>query len=426
MKKVLFIAYLYPPIANSGTQRSVKFANYLNDYGWKPIVLTVENPPGCVLEPALLNEVRPGMRVERVPFWSRQVAANIASALKCFLPAHRVEEGLEWRLRGAFTIPDSYAMWGPAAVKRALKIFNDEGFDCIYATGAPWTSFLVARAIARLTGRPYVLDYRDPWSAWDFGWDDSSFVKKRISRYLDLQVLNGAAAVISVTGTMVKAIGALKSSKASVFCITNGFEPEEFFGAPTVSNKPDRIRIVYTGVWKSGYSPILLYDALLLLKRNHPEAYSSLDVVCAGYPPGQAEKQQLGDTVQELGRIPHSEAIALMKSADVLFLPVAQGHFAAGMLPGKLFEYLGSERRIIAEVPEVSEVSQVLDSVGGAIRVEPGDAEGLAEVLVDIAHAGGPTWSPPYPDRKAHFERRNLTAQLAEILSLVGNRQGPL
>jgi len=82
LKKVLFIAALYPPIANSGTQRSVKFANYLPDFAWEPIVLTVANAAEPNLDKSLFQEVRPGTRIERVPFGHDVLAGEIAKIFK--------------------------------------------------------------------------------------------------------------------------------------------------------------------------------------------------------------------------------------------------------------------------------------------------------------------------------------------------------
>ena len=421
MKKVLFIACLYPPIANSGTQRSVKFANYLPDFGWEPIVLTVENDAETSLEPALLEEVRPGTRVERVPFWSDVLAARIGRALRAVLPERRVTEGLGWRIRSLWNIPDEWAFWRPSAVQRAVEIFQREGFDCIYATGFPWTSFLVAREVAQKTGKPYVLDFRDLWTSWEADWDTTPRIVRKLMRRQELMVIKGAAAVVTVSDTLAGVLADMlqPGSHCPVACITNGYDPEEFLVEPPGTRDLGKVRIVYTGVWKQGYSPRVLYEAIQLIQRDSPEAMQRLEVVCAGFPPGTFGGGCLDEAVSELGRVAHRDAIALMKSADVLFLPVSDGDYALGSLPGKLFEYLGAKKPIIAAVPALSEVARALDRIGGAIRVDPWDVSGLAKVLVDMAGAGGPMWGPQDPSLTVCFERRNLTFQLAEVLSSV-------
>lgn len=421
MKKVLFIACLYPPIANSGTQRSVKFANYLPDYGWVPIVLTVETTTEQALEPALLKEIRPATRIERVPFWSNVLATRIGRALSAILPERRVIEGIEWRLRSLWSVPDQWAFWRTTAVKRALEIYNDEGFDCIYATGFPWTSFLVAKEVSVKSGKPYVLDFRDLWCSWKADWNASLWFADWYAKRLELSVINKASAIVTTTDAMARVLVDMlpTSAQARVTCITNGYDPEDFFVEPEGTKTIGKIRIVYTGVWKVGYSPKVLYEAIMVLQRNFPAELSRLEVVCAGFTPGEFGEKSLDNTVQELGRVSHCDAIALMKSADALFLPVSEGDYALGSLPGKLFEYLASGKPIIAAVPEDSEVAKILNLVGGAARVDPGDVSALTSLLVDIAQTGGPAWGTPEPSQTVRFERRNLTSQLAEVLTSV-------
>jgi len=425
VKKVLFIAYLYPPIANSGTQRSVKFANYLPDYGWEPIVLTVENPPETTIEPALLEEVRSGTRVERVSFWSDELAKRIANIFCTVKRRSWMFEGLRWRIRCIWTIPDHWALWKPTVVRRAFEIYQSEGFDCIYASGCPWTSFLIARDIAKLTGKPYVLDYRDLWSGWSSMWDESSRLTRWLSGWQELMVLKRASAIITVSESLVKVLADMlpPSDRSRVTCIANGYDKSDFMIVPMVMDTTEKLRLVYTGVWKAGYTLDVLYEALRIMKINFPNAPNKLEVICAGFPPGPVKKYDIEDIVQEIGRVSHGEAISLMKSADVLFLNVPEGEYACWSLPGKLFEYLGSGKPIIAVVPAESEVAQVLNRIGGAMRLDPGDVNGLAKVLVDIAQAGGPTWGSPDPSLTACFERRNLTSQLAEVLSSVSKTQ---
>jgi len=419
MKKVLFIAYLYPPIVDSGTQRSIKFANYLPDYGWKPIVLTVENPPERTFDLSSMHEIVDGTRVERVALWSDVIARKIANFFRVKTLKQRVVEGISWRIRAIWNIPEySSATWRPTAVKRALEIFRDEGYDCIYASGCPWTSFLIARDVSKKTGIPYVLDYRDLWTSWESPWETRTRLYRLLAPRQEKSVLKAASAIITVSNTLARVLTDMlpSTSYASVTCITNGYDPNDYMVEPASKYVPEKVRIVFTGVWKNGYSPSPLYEALKIIRQKSPEAWNQLEVVCAGFTPGPASQYGLEGTVWELGRVPHQEAIALMKSADVLFLPVAEGDYALGSLPGKFFEYLGSVKPIIAAVPDESEVALALSRVGGASRLDPDDVKGLAKVLVEIAHTRGPTWGTPDPLLTARFQRRNLAAQLSDVL----------
>jgi len=420
MKKVLFIAYLYPPIANSGTRRSLEFVNYLPDSGWEPIVLTVANPSKNSCEPSLLDEVRPGTRVERVPLWSDIAAEKIANVFGKFADRNRLADGLRWRIERFFQIPDDCAAWRSTATHHAIALYEREGFDAIYATGWPWTSFLIAMEVSIKTGCPFVVDYRDLWKPSDAEWDKHTWLQKWMQPPLEKRVLRRASAVITTTPSFARMLENAGANDKTV-CITNGFNPDDFSGA-TVLAEPEQegqVRITYTGVWRPGYGPDNLYAAIRHLKNKCSPCLAKLKATVAGFPPGRAMEYEIEDIVEELGQIPHSQAVDLMKNANALYLPVSTGIYEKASLPGKLFEYLGSGRPIIASSQPDSEVTAVLSSVGGNCVVAPGEIEMLAEVIEKLCSADG-SGSTPFskriPGAVTRYERSSLTKDLADLL----------
>lgn len=380
MRRVLFIAYLFPPVPNSGTRRSLTFANHLPDLGWEPLVLTWQPDPRTRLDPELLAEVRPGTRVERVPLQSLDRARRWLG----WLPQRwrdRFVEALAWRLRERATVPDIAAGWLPLAVERALQLHDEVGFDAIYASGWPWTAFLIAREVSRRTGKPYVIDYRDQWTpSGDMAWEHASPLQLRENPALEKLAARDAAAIVTVTRTLVHSIGR-DCGRDDLHLITNGFEPADFAGEVAAIDD-GLLRICYTGVWRTGYGLDDLYAAIARLKSEGRPELARLRVQAAGFAPGAAAQAGVGEWVSELGPVTHARAVELMKQSDLLYLPVPTGFYAKASLPGKLFEYLGCGRPILAVVPEGSEVSHVLNEVGGGVRVEPGDVAGLAETLL--------------------------------------------
>lgn len=407
MRRVLFIAYLFPPIANSGTRRSLAFANHLPDLGWEPLVLTLAPEPRTPLDLELLAEVRPGTRVERVALQSRLRARRWVGWL-----GERAIEALAWRLRARADVPDEAAGWLKPAVERAMALHGSVGFDAIYASGWPWTGFLIAREVARRTGKPYVLDYRDQWTpSGDMSWEKVSAEQARQNPALERSAARDAAAVVTVTHALVDSVGR-DCGRNDLHLITNGFEPADFAGdaAPIGDGL---LRITYTGVWRPGYGLQDLYAAIALLKtQGHPEL-ARLRVQAAGFAPGPAAEAGVSEWVAELGPVPHGRALTLMKQADLLYLPVPTGYYATASLPGKLFEYLGCGRPILAVVPERSEVALVLKDTGGGMRSEPGDAAGLAEILLGWLR-GEASVAPPRGI--ARYSRAATARRLAQVL----------
>src|SRR5262249_23134834 len=131
------------------------------------------------------------------------------------------------------------------------------------------------------------------------------------------------------------------------------------------------------------------------------------------------------DWVTELGPVPHGQAVTLMKQADLLYLMVPTGYYATASLPGKLFEYLGCGRPILAVVPEASEVSRVLGETGGGMRAEPGDVPGLARTLLAWLRGEAQMAPPRGIDR---YSRAAITRRLASVLEAAadGRRLEPL
>ena len=423
MRRVLFIAYLFPPIPNSGTRRSLTFANHLPDLGWEPLVLSWEADPHVRLEPELSTEVRPGTRVERVPLLSRDRATRWMG----WLPQRWRERGVEalaWRLRERATVPDLAAGWLPLAVERAVQLHDEVGFDAIYASGWPWTAFLIAREVSRRTGKPYVIDYRDQWTpSGDMAWEHASPQQLRENPALERLAARDAAAIVTVTRTLVHSIGS-DCGRDDLHLITNGFEPADF--ADEVSPIDDGLlRICYTGVWRTGYGLDDLYAAIALLKAQGRHELARLRVQAAGFEPGAAVQAGVGEWVSELGPVTHARAVELMKQSDLLYLPVPTGFYAKASLPGKLFEYLGCGRPILAVVPEGSEVSHVLNEVGGGVRVEPGDVAGLAETLLGWLRGEARVAPPKGIER---YSRAANAQRLASVLDAAadGRRLVPL
>jgi glycosyltransferase involved in cell wall biosynthesis len=210
-----------------------------------------------------------------------------------------------------------------------------------------------------------------------------------------------------------------------VHCITNGFNPDDFVGADRSERVCSRFTIAYTGVSRPGYGPEALYQAILILKEQGDIAYQMLRVLMAGFAPGRAEELGLEDVIVEHGQVPHRQAIDLMLRADALFLPVSGGLYSTTSIPGKLFEYIGSERPIIALAASGSEVEQVLRAVGGAHLLLPEDVKGLARVLSDLStRRRGEIFSPRIVAAAEKYRRDRQCSELALIFSKAAETRG--
>ena len=420
MPKVLFIAYLYPPIANSGTRRSIEFVNRLPECGWQPTVLTLENPDTRPdrYDALLLGEVRPGTPVVRVPLasddWARRLAGMIPARWR-----QKIQDSLEWRLREIWKVPDGAALWHGPAVRKAIALHAREGFDLVYASGYPWTSFLIANEVGRRTGLPFVLDYRDQWTPTrDTPWQRETFWQGLFRTRLEKKAAASAAAIVTTSPPLTKIVGK-HTGREDLHCITNGFEPTNFAGLPSAPSDGLK-RISYTGVWRLGYGLDLLYQALVRAKAEGLAGIDKVRVDAAGFQPGRAKSLGIDDLVMEHGTVSHGAALAFMGQSDCLFLPVPEGAYGRVCFPGKLFEYLGSGRPILAAAPSDSEVARVLNDVGWSQRLDLDDLEGMMAFLKVFCEGH---WAASLPlrrdERIAQYTRASTTKQLANIFDAV-------
>jgi hypothetical protein len=383
MKRVLMVAYFFPPVANSGTQRPLKFSKYLPDYGWEPIVLTIDRPPDVSLDPELENEVRPGTRVVRAPMLSDAIGDTMSTILPRST-ATRLAEGAGWRLRRRFKVPDLYALWRPTARRAALRVFKDVGFDAVWATGFPWTSLLIGRDVARLTGRPFVADFRDPWTGEDLFKTTTTPAELARHRELERSVLTQADAVVMLEDLITDGLLTLPDDgrQRPVELIQNGYDEAEVNAATPYGPPPRGVtRIVFTGAWKGSYGLERLYGALRALLASDPEIARRVQVIAAGFEPGPAARAGVDAVVKELGPVTHGVALGLMKTADLLFLPSAEGKRLTYHLPGKLYEYLAVNRPILATGDINGAMAQILRRVGDACIVDSRDGVGLASAV---------------------------------------------
>lgn len=417
-RRVLFLAYLFPPIANSGTQRPLKFAKYLPQFGWEPLVVTAQRVSEHRRDQRLLEDVPLDLRIVRVPMLSDRIGAVAGTLGLGMMKRETIAEGISWRLREHWKSPDLYALWRPTARRAAMKLYREVGFDAIYATGFPWTSLLTGMDVSKLTGRPLVADFRDLWASEDLYTSDDLDRDQE----MEAQVVDHAAAVLSISSTMTERMIAAHPSAnpAKFYTIPNGYDPSDMARIEPWPRR--RFRIVYTGVWKEGYGLDSLYDAIEAIAKTEPALLANIEVMAAGFEPGPAHKRGLSEYVDELGVLSHDDAVALMRSADVLYLRNFEGFRQEWCLPGKIFEYLATGRPLVAVTRPDGEAGRLIERIGGGVVVDPSDTEGLRRILTGAIRRGALETPPQDRVLLRAFERPALTRLLASVFETVTRR----
>lgn len=433
-RRVLFVSYFFPPVGGAGVQRTTKFVKYLPSHDWIPSVLTVSNPSVPLLDESLLGDVPPSARVVRARTFEPGYAVKRAVAA-----ANPRSNGPRWRhwprraARQAANLvlqPDPQILWWPAAVRAGTRLLGETPHDVIFASGPPFSSFLVAASISRRTGVPLVLDYRDEWDLSNRYWENKQFNRASLAVQRNMQdrVVRQARLLIATSRPSARALETIRErarSQAEVACVYNGFDPDDFTHQAGASSDERRFRLVYVGTLWNLTTVGPLVDAVERLSREHPQLVSQLELVFAGRrTPAEDERlarlRALPCRLTLLDYLDHSAATQLMRSAHRLCVLLADVPGAERVVPAKIFEYMAASRPILSIAPQ-GELSDLLARHPGTECVAPNASAICERLSVDLRrHAEGAAIDVSSVSLESSpYNRKRLASQLASLLNEV-------
>jgi glycosyltransferase involved in cell wall biosynthesis len=203
--------------------------------------------------------------------------------------------------------------------------------------------------------------------------------------------------------------------------VPNGWDPDLAEDATTAVLPPlagDRFLLVHTGKLSGGWgrSPAPLLRALAQLAEEAPPVAQRLQLVLAGRLDREERELidsfRLGDLVTHVGQLTRAQSIALQRRADALVL--ITGPDLVWELPGKLFEYMGAGRPVLA-LASRNEASRVVAETGIGWNVppdDPGEIELALRRAVDGELERG--YAPRDVDRYTYPGPAELMAEIVE------------
>jgi len=448
-RRVLFVAYLFPPVGGVGVHRVTKFVKYLPQFGWESSVLTVSNPSVPLLDDSLLRDIPSSTVIRKAktlePGYALKSAvsggkdAGVASQSSPFSP-----RGIAARLKGtakslaraagnALLQPDSQILWRWNALREGRKLLKEIPHDAIIATGPPFSSFLVGQTLARESGLPLLLDYRDEWDISNAYWENKKqgALANFFQRRMQFSVLRTASHVIATTPASTAAVDEIAraaGSRAPATCLYNGFDPDDFssHGQRPVKKDygcgPEKFRLSFIGTLWNLNSIEPLVRAIETLAASHPILLEHLELVLAGRrtPDQESIVDRLGGLPCAVTRLPfvsHSEAVDMMRTSDSLLMLNADVPHAHRIINAKTFEYMAARRPSFVVAPP-GDVWDILRDLPGTVLCEPSKTDDIARklALAIEQHRCGVTHDDAvWPIER--FERRSLTAELANLLN---------
>ena len=423
-KKLLIITYYWPPAGGPGVQRWLKFVKYLPDFDVQPIVFVPENPTYPIVDSNLVSEVSDKAIILKTPIFEPYQLASFLSKNKTkkissgIIPNQKKQSFLEklmlW-VRGNLFIPDARVFWVKPSVAYLEKYIRENEIDTIITSGPPHSLHLIGLELKQKMNLKWLADFRDPWTT--IGYHKSL----RLSQYaankhkqLESQVLNSADTIIVTSKTTKAEFQALTTKPIEV--ITNGFDVEKV----DKQILDTKFSLAHIGSFLSERNPKILWESLVELCAEIPDFKSHLEIKLIG-----AISQEVLETIEQfglnsflnnLGYVSHAEAVAHQRKSQVLLLIEINSEETKSILPGKLFEYMVSERPIVAIGPKDSDFAEIITNTNTGVFFEYSEKAKLKQTIHEYYNQFLEAKLQSHAVGLQQYSRKNLTQQLVELL----------
>ena len=387
MKTMLMIAYYFPPIAGGGVQRTLKFAKYLSCFGWKPIILTAKESYDSYYDETLNNDIADETIIYRTATfdpvnWIRKRLKKTVD-LRTVTDKNIVAEQVKVRrpswllkIKEVVFIPDIEIGWLPFAVFKAWIVTRREKLDIIFSTSTLYTAHLIGLILKKISGKPWVADFRDPCSANIHGPQLSW--RRCIDRLLEKLVLKSADRVITVTRPIADDFR--KNNPLGHYSvITNGYDQTDFKDLSITDHSLLKFNMTYTGILYRESSPKFFLQGSADLMEEKPELRKDIIVRFVGQfdKPGEnfnfsyLKSLPVENQVELISYVSHEERLQYAISSAVLLLFINDVPGAESVMTGKIFEYIDCKKHVMSLVPDTGVATELTRETISGVVVHP-------------------------------------------------------
>lgn len=445
-RRLMVVAYNFPPVAGTGVERTLKHVTYLPEHGWQPVVVAPANPAYRLIDPTSLARIPAGIEVHRAPLLE---PAHARGVLRRLLRRDRTaapESGgaagtaraeaaggsagprkllnAAWaRIIPALFFPDEQLLWAPSAALVGWRAHRRQPVELLYSSAPPFSTHLAAGLLKGLIGVPWVADFRDPWIGNSFA-RPLGAPHRRLQAILERWIVARADRSVFATGRLRDRYAERYPALADRFVvIPNGYDLADLASArAAAAQRADSgtFHLVYAGSLYGADELALFLDGVELVLARRPELADRLRVEFIGW--FNAENTALAarrlpaldPVVRRVEFMPRGEALARVAAADAGLHLMADAAGRDLVVGSKLYEYIGLDKPVLAVTPP-GEARRLLEQLDWGVVADP-TPEGVATGLERIVEM--PT-SERQADPDRAFERRALTAELARLLDEV-------
>jgi hypothetical protein len=403
--RVLMVAYHFPPASGtSGVQRALRFASYLPDFGWEPIVLTAT--PGVYEHHNLdlLDEVPGQMRVIRAPALDTKRHLAIGGRYPEFLAR-----------------PDRWQSWWLGAVPAGLKAIRSFRPSVIWSTYPIATAHRIGCTLARLSGVPLVADFRDPMAQEGYPADPSTW--RSFQRIESRTIARAARSTFTTPGARELYCQRYPEHAGRLEVIENGYDEGAFEGAAPapIPLNAGRITLLHSGVvYASERDPTALFAALAQLKNVHPTVFEKIVIRFRASMADEllaslGQDYGVSSAIELLPSLPYRDALGEMQAADGLL--ILQAANCNQQIPAKIYEYLRARRPLIVLSDPSGDTVAVARKAGVESFAPLADAVAIANLLEGFVSAD--VRPLPVEEAVSGASRYSRTKEFARLLDSV-------
>jgi glycosyltransferase involved in cell wall biosynthesis len=426
-KKVLIIAYYFPPLGMGGVQRVSKFVKYLPFFGWEPVILTVKDIDYFSRDESLLQELSPDVKIYRtgsldplrLVFLLRKLFKKQRGGPKkvALRNSRKPFFSILLSFLNLFFFPDNKIGWFPFALIKGIRICRKQKIDLLFSTSPPLTCHLVAFFLEKLTGIRWVADYRDSHISYQNA-KKPALLKNLLQKNLQKSFLNNADGVISVNKTITQQLKEISPQAEEMEVITNGYDKEDF--EVTVKKTEDIFKIIYFGTFSPDCPAEPFLKALSNLLHQGKINQDKIRFIHVGISIGMdigkmIEEYGLKEVTELKGYLSHKEGIEKLLESNLALLTVSQS--APVISTGKIYEYFGAQKPVLAIAPQDGEADKLIQSLGAGRVVSPENIPEIEDAILSFYREfeTGRLLFKANPDMTEKYERKYLTSRLAKL-----------
>lgn len=432
MKNLLVIAYYFPPSGGPGVQRVLKHIKYLPAFGWNPIVLTVSNGDFPARDESLLKQIPDNIEVIRTKIFEpydlyrlltgkdKSTAIDV-NVIKKEGEKIGFKETVAEFIRSTFFIPDARIAWYFTAKSAIEEIIKTKNISAVYSSSPPYTCSLIARHVKRKYGIPWIAGFRDPWTGF-ISSPKRWLLPRIIDESMEKSVFTECDAVECAWEGIIKdALNKYPNlNKDKFHHIPNGFDSTDF---PQVELAPnDKFTITYTGSMYGRRNPASLFAAIEKLIQAGEVDVTKIRLRFIGRFGNEViemfDKASFKSNIEVISYMAHSESIGNLMMSDCLLLVVDESKESKEIVPGKVYEYIGVGKAILAIGPPDGAVGKlILQTKAGSIAHQS-EINLIAKNLKSLYTKWLNNIDIYIPDQDiiSLYERKNAAKDLSSIL----------